>query len=783
MTDMVFASLFLLLLPVISTSEHVDCSLLLSCSQCIATPSCAWCSTPGSAVCLSVDSTDQCNSSHIVNPKSNLTMNTLPLDGSNRVSLSSVKLKMRVGESLTFNFSARAPENAPLDLYILMDLSFSFQNELSIFKNTAPQLFSTLQNIAADTQIGFGAFVDKPIAPFNAPVAIDLSFTVGGQPSACSFTLCSRPFSYQHVVNITNSTDIFSASLQNLVISTSSDNPEGTLDAMMQAVVCTNVVGWRKESHKILLVITDDSMHTAGDGRLAGIYKPNDAQCHTQFDLSENKILNLASLEYDYPSIEQMKVVLQQYRVLPVFVLTRNGSSIENVSQLLGGFHAISSSELENLNSIVEQAYYRLLNMSQVQLNIPNHDYLQVATTTSCPPGSTPLSNGYGCDGSINTANFSVSVTLTKCTEILQNFGREVITAELNPGFGTFVLEIEGHCSCDCEIVEVASEACSGNGNRTCSECVCFDGWTGNDCSCSNCPKGPNGLICSGRGTCNCAKCVCYDSFYGGSSCEMDQFQCHRGQGGLLCSGQGLCTYSNGEYSCSCNVSTMTGHKNEGSVCQCSYSICVDPMDPCRNSQDITCSLCSKHGSCDPCHLGCKCDEGFYGKYCQHLSKPQCSGNIDCILCYGRAARHGDNPAIACQSLKCAGYSVMDRQQQVGNEMHAEGITNSTIISCSLEQDECSTSYNVLQTSTNEMILYEVISEECLSNFTTEQPLPAVQLPSWGISLIASVGFAIIWLLIVAILSLVLLSCIKPKKKMLPTTLELKSPHANEQEE
>ena len=113
MTDMVFASLFLLLLPVISTSEHVDCSMLLFCSQCIATPSCAWCSTPGSAVCLSVDSADQCNSSHIVNPKSNLTMNILPLDGSNRVSLSTVKLKMRVGESLTFNFSARAPENAP----------------------------------------------------------------------------------------------------------------------------------------------------------------------------------------------------------------------------------------------------------------------------------------------------------------------------------------------------------------------------------------------------------------------------------------------------------------------------------------------------------------------------------------------------------------------------------------------------------------------------------------------------------------------------------------------
>ena len=59
---------------------------------------------------------------------------------------------------------------------------------------------------------------------------------------------------------------------------------------MMQAVVCTDIVKWRENVRKILLVMTDDIMHTAGDGRLAGIYKPNDAQCHTQFDQKENGI-------------------------------------------------------------------------------------------------------------------------------------------------------------------------------------------------------------------------------------------------------------------------------------------------------------------------------------------------------------------------------------------------------------------------------------------------------------------------------------------------------------
>ena len=79
--------------------------------------------------------------------------------------------------------------------------------------------------------------------------------------------------------------------MQDLIISASSDDPEGTLDAMMQAVVCTDVVGWREEARKVLLVMTDDLMHTAGDGRLAGIYRPNDAKCHTQLDPKVNRVL------------------------------------------------------------------------------------------------------------------------------------------------------------------------------------------------------------------------------------------------------------------------------------------------------------------------------------------------------------------------------------------------------------------------------------------------------------------------------------------------------------
>ncbi len=52
------------------------------------------------------------------------------------------------------------------------------------------------------------------------------------------------------------------------MISTNADNPEGTFDAISQAVLCKDIVGWREESVKIIFVVTDATSHMAGDGRV-----------------------------------------------------------------------------------------------------------------------------------------------------------------------------------------------------------------------------------------------------------------------------------------------------------------------------------------------------------------------------------------------------------------------------------------------------------------------------------------------------------------------------------
>ena len=147
--------LFVLAVLVIAPSSYChlqeECSSLTSCSQCLTVPSCVWCSSPAAYVqCLSrATANSMCsNASHIVDPQGNITINTLPLDEKNQVSVGSVKMKLRIGEPQSFTVSVRAAENYPLDLYILMDSSGSFQTELTVLKSIAPQIVNGLRNMS-----------------------------------------------------------------------------------------------------------------------------------------------------------------------------------------------------------------------------------------------------------------------------------------------------------------------------------------------------------------------------------------------------------------------------------------------------------------------------------------------------------------------------------------------------------------------------------------------------------------------------------------------------------
>lgn len=46
------------------------------------------------------------------------------------------------------------------------------------------------------------------------------------------------------------------------------DDAEAQLDALVQAVACAEKIGWALHSRKIVILLSDGLLHTAGDGKL-----------------------------------------------------------------------------------------------------------------------------------------------------------------------------------------------------------------------------------------------------------------------------------------------------------------------------------------------------------------------------------------------------------------------------------------------------------------------------------------------------------------------------------
>ena len=741
-----------------SYAQIANCSSINTCSECVSSGSCLWCSAVGSnAGCFSQDDDFKkgvCGQNNVTKTVSTvLQVNNNELDEDNQVTLESLHVKLRVGEPLDFTVSVKAAEDFPLDIYMLMDLSGSFIDDLDVVKSLAPQLPFALQDVSSDFLIGFGTFVDKPSLPYTSSTQLNKIYIVSGQPSSCGGSvLCAKPFDYEHVVSLTNSSDLFNSSIQNTIISNNVDDPEDPLGAMLQAVVCKDLVGWREKSRKIILVMTDDVLHTAGDGRLAGIAKPNDGQCHTQYDPSYDKILNTAALMQDYPSIEQVRQALQNDDIVPVFAIAFDNTNLfnlynKNVGPSLGGFTAILAPDSNNLVNVLEEAYLKVVSNARLSFNLPN--YLLASITANCPPHSMYLPQSYECtDIGNGTVNFTITLTLKECTKNLKNGISELVQFSI-PGFGQFTVTVNGFCSCDCDKeTEYNSSTCSTNGDLTCGLCTCTNEWTGSDCSCfsADCPLGPNGAMCSGRGQCECGQCVCTQPTQPvlgvvnpqvvGNACECSNYECDTDSSGRVCSGRGTCTCSNGEYSCECDNSTITGLQYSGDSCQCSFDNCVDPVNPSTQ-------LCGGRGTCDPCKSSdsaCTCNDGYTGQYCtlSFQGRPQCISNEDCVKCYAKE----NDPDLTCSS-SCIDYNALYDTYDINTYTIPNTIPDSTQ-HCSLSTVECKYVYYIA-VSINSTLVYEVEPESCLP------------IPIWAIVLIILCGLIIIGISIIVVIKLILM--------------------------
>ncbi|XP_072793448.1 integrin beta-2 isoform X1 [Vicugna pacos] len=581
-----------------------------TCRDCIESgPGCAWCqklnfSGQGEPDSVRCDTREQllvkgCAADDIMDPKSLAETQEDQAGGQKQLSPQKVTLYLRPGQAAAFTVTFRRAKGYPIDLYYLMDLSYSMLDDLINVKKLGGDLLRALNEITESGRIGFGSFVDKTVLPF-----VNTHPEKMQNPCPNKEKECQPPFTFRHVLKLTDNSNQFQREVGKQLISGNLDAPEGGLDAMMQVAACPEEIGWRNVT-RLLVFATDDGFHFAGDGKLGAILTPNDGRCH----LEDN--LYASSNEFDYPSVGQLAHKLAESNIQPIFAVTKKMvKTYEKLTEIIPKSAVGELSEdSSNVVQLIKNAYNKLSSRVFLDHNaLP--DTLKVTYDSFCSNGVSQVNQPRGdCDGvQINVPiTFRVKVTATECIQE-QSF---VIRAL---GFtDTVTVRVLPQCECRCRDTSQNPSLCSGKGSMECGVCRCDAGYTGKNCECQthgrssqelegSCRKDNSSIICSGLGDCICGQCVCHTSdvpnkkIYG-QFCECDNMNCER-YDGQVCGGEkrGLCFCG----TCRCKDGF------EGSACQCPSS-----TQGCLNLQGVE---CSGRGRCR-CNV-CQCKRNYQPPLC-----------------------------------------------------------------------------------------------------------------------------------------------------------------------
>lgn len=603
-----------------------------SCTECLKRPGCAWCKKmgflkPGESSERRCDTDESltsrsCDKANIVNPhakQEELKNSDLSNKADNVVQLKPQNLQfaLRVGVPHTFRVSFKRAEGYPIDLYYLMDLSFSMKDDLDMIKNLGQDIVNILGTFTKDIRIGFGSFVDKVTLPYVSQVKAKKN-----HPCPSRTYSCQPAFSFKSILGLTRDAADFTREVSRQMISGNLDSPEAGFDAIMQAAVCQDVIGWKNVT-RILVYTSDDTFHIAGDGRLAGIYEPHDGRCH----LNGSGFYN--GNRFDYPSIGHLSRVLTANNIQLIFAVTKESFAAYKVLSNLIPQSVVGI--LENDSSNVVQLISEAYNNLHSTVFLEHHEApqgLEVSYQSHCDlsrDGATWQKKGECVNVKINQqVDFTVRLNVSECLAEKTQFHLKVqgISERLK-------ITVETLCDCNCKPKEVSSEHCSGHGTLSCGSCSCDSGFLGQRCECeqtegmasldASCRQNDSPELCSGHGSCECGVCRCRGS-HSGQFCQCDDNNCER-HNNALCGGNGRCDC--GECKCSPGYT--------GSACQCSTR-----TDKCRTGANVTCSGRGKC-QCNRCH----CDQDFGDLHCSAIINA-CSRFEKCVTCISKNEAKGD---------------------------------------------------------------------------------------------------------------------------------------------
>uniref|UniRef100_A0A669BMH9 Integrin beta n=1 Tax=Oreochromis niloticus TaxID=8128 RepID=A0A669BMH9_ORENI len=519
-----------------------------------------------------------------------------------QVSPQSTMMTFLPGEEKNMTVEVFAPEKGPLDLYILMDFSNSMEDDLDNLKKMGNELASLVGRLSNDYTIGFGEFVDKVIEPQT-----DMRPNKLEQPWPNS----DPPFAFKNVIKLTSNVNEFTQKLQKERISGNLDAPEGGFDAILQAAVCGDKIGWRQGSTHLLVFSTESAFHYEADGAnvLAGVLPRNDEQCH----LNENGSYTEATKQ-DYPSIPTLVRLLGKNNIIPIFAVTDHSYTYY---QKLKEYFPIAEVGLlqedsSNILQVMETAFTNI----RAKMSIRAEDRPKAFEAKFFKE-----SGQIAQYGEFNFQPGKIFMMRLKAQRMVD----ENHVCKMNPNENKAVMRVKPTTfstgvmvnasilcpTCDCEKVS----------NLVCGKCRCHSGWVGPFCNCSGsgsaadinqCKAKETDEPCSGRGECQeCGTCMCYNpNHFEGRYCEYDKTQCQR-HAGFLCNDRGSCVKGQ----CACTEGWT------GNACECPTS-----NQTCLDSKG---GICNGRGKC-VCGR-CECSDS--GMEMTSAQLGVCEGTRSCVQC------------------------------------------------------------------------------------------------------------------------------------------------------
>ncbi|XP_069785428.1 integrin beta-4 isoform X2 [Narcine bancroftii] len=643
-----FSFLVIVLLTVECQGNHCTASQAKTCSECIrVAEECSYCADEGFTY-PRCDTWSNLNFTckEVIRVKTSMRIHkaTAINTSSNRAQISPqlVSMTLRAGEERTLDIEVFQPQEAPVDLYFLMDFSNSMKDDLDNLKKLGLQLADVVKNMSNDYTIGFGKFVDKVTVPQTDMRPLRLK-----EPWPNS----EAPFSFKNVIPLTSNANHFTQELEKEKISGNVDAPEGGFDAILQVAVCQNDIGWREESTHLLVFSTESAFHYEADGSnvLSGILRRNDEKCHL-----DDTGTYTQDTQQDYPSIPTLIRLLGKQSIIPIFAVTNYSYSYyEKLSKYfpvsdIGRLQKDSSNILDLLRS----AFKNIQSKMEIRAeNVPKTMKARISSLSAAKSHSESSTFTIN-QGEVNKFQLSLraleNINKNHLCNIAKEKQKEMITVKPSTFTDALNLDASLFCEqCHCEQnPEVNSPKCRYNGDFACGYCLCRDEWQGSDCSCRKgsegniaaCidPKSNSSQVCSKRGECQCGTCHCLPSKnhlekYDGMYCEYSNLLCPR-YAGFTCNDRGRCF----EEKCQCDNGWT------GLSCECPISNAT-----CINANGL---LCNGKGTC-LCGR-CKCEEQNTDPTCGSTTYLQllglCEDTRTCVQC--QAWNTGEKKGQNCKT-------------------------------------------------------------------------------------------------------------------------------------